>query len=691
MLIFSAIFFSPICCYAEDDDVSMLMSKLNITTDANARQEIYSQMCALYRNEAEEVPERIKAINEANENGLKSMAAINAAEICRNYYNRNMVDSLSMWVRYVTALRSQAQSAYFYAKYFETMALLDRGCCYLAEREARMLQSEAVKRGEASGKILAGVLLGNVYRKSSRFRLAAASYGSALASLNDGSKVDADMVENLFVNQAKTLIKLGQCNAAIAVLDRFGSLISRKAMAKYDGYVSKPGKYTWILTKLYLDCYIQMGDKGKMEQYYEKMILESENNDNKSDLELNYLRAKYMMQKNELDNALDEIDYVLARVSTMNLDYLLFKSELQRRMGNTKGALATYKAVCDSVKSNSSQYMVNDVRMMTSSNQSLDDYVPHEEYVEQSNVIGKMLDVIVIVAAVLVAVMFIMYFHHKYLGKKLAATNKVLASEKEKLENITSALEKAYHEAEQSNIKRNEFLETVSHEVRTPLNSIVGFSDMILEGENVDDAEKEYVNIIIMNSDLMLKLVNDILDLSQLDNASGVNVDIAPADVKEVAKNVLSAIKPLVKPGVSVAFSCDDGETVIYTDHYRLQQLLTNLLGNAVKFTTTGTISLDIHHSKNSIVFSVTDTGCGISEEDRKRIFKRYEKLNESVKGTGLGLYISMLISKKLGGKIYLDENYNTGARFVFEHPMRLQFGQKLIGEEDDSEEAAQI
>lgn len=691
MLIFSAIFFSPICCYAEDDDVSMLMSKLNITTDANARQEIYSQMCALYRNEAEEVPERIKAINEANENGLKSMAVINAAEICRNYYNRNMVDSLSMWVRYVTALRSQAQSAYFYAKYFETMALLDRGCCYLAEREARMLQSEAVKRGEASGKILAGVLLGNVYRKSFRFRLAATSYGSALASLNDGSKVDADMVENLFVNQAKTLIKLGQCNAAIAVLDQFGSLISRKAMAKYDGYVSKPGKYTWILTKLYLDCYIQMGDKGKMEQYYEKMILESENNDNKSDLELNYLRAKYMMQKNELDNALDEIDYVLARVSTMNLDYLLFKSELQRRMGNTKGALATYKAVCDSVKSNSSQYMVNDVRMMTSSNQSLDDYVPHEEYVEQSNVIGKMLDVIVIVAAVLVAVMFIMYFRHKYLGKKLAATNKVLASEKEKLENITSALEKAYHEAEQSNIKRNEFLETVSHEVRTPLNSIVGFSDMILEGENVDDAEKEYVNIIIMNSDLMLKLVNDILDLSQLDNASGVNVDIAPADVKEVAKNVLSAIKPLVKPGVSVAFSCDDGETVIYTDHYRLQQLLTNLLDNAVKFTTTGTISLDIHHSKNSIVFSVTDTGCGISEEDRKRIFKRYEKLNESVKGTGLGLYISMLISKKLGGKIYLDENYNTGARFVFEHPMRLQFGQKLIGEEDDSEEAAQI
>ena len=87
----------------------------------------------------------------------------------------------------------------------------------------------------------------------------------------------------------------------------------------------------------------------------------------------------------------------------------------------------------------------------------------------------------------------------------------------------------------------------------------------------------------------------------------------------------------------------------------------------------------------------MTDPGCGISEEDRKRIFKRYEKLNESVKGTGLGLYISMLISKKLGGKIYLDENYNTGARFVFEHPMRLQFGQKLIGEEDDSEEAAQI
>lgn len=688
LLILSVAFFSPIYSYAEDDDVSMLMSKLNITTDAGIRQEIYAQLCALYRNEAEEVPERIKAINEANEKGLKSMAAVNAAYICRNYYNRNMIDSLSVWVKYVSSLRSQSSAAYFYAKYFETMALLDRGCCYMAEHEAVELRAEAVKRGEPSGKILTNTLLGNVYKKSLRYAFAASAYGSALAVLSDGSKVDADIVENLFMDQARTLIKLGQCSSALAVLDRFNSLVARKVMPKYEGYVSKPGKYSWELTKLYLDCYLTMGNKDKIEQYYEKMVIDSENNNNKADLEMNYLRARYLMQKNELDNALDEIDYALARVSTMDLDYLIFKSNLQRRMGNEKGALTTYKAVCDSLRSNFTQYMANDVRMLTSSNQSLMDFVPHEEYVEQTNVIGKLLEIIILVALLLLATMFVMYFRHKYLSKKLAATNKVLAEEKANLEKITSDLEKTYREAEQSNIKRNEFLETVSHEVRTPLNSIVGFSDMILDGEDVDDAEKEYVNIIVMNSDLMLKLVNDILDLSQLDNASGVNVDIAPTDVKDVATKVLSAIKPLVKPGVNVSLTCDDGEMVIYSDHYRLQQLLTNLLGNAAKFTTTGSINLDIRHSKNSVVFSVTDTGCGISKEDRKRIFKRYEKLNESAKGTGLGLYISMLISKKLGGKIYLDDNYNTGARFVFEHPMRLQFGQKLISDDDDREEA---
>lgn len=687
LLAVSIAFVLPFSCYADDDDVSMLMSKLKITTNASVRQEIYAQLCALYRNEADEVPERVMAINDANEKGLKAMAVKNAAYICRNYYYRNMLDSMSVWIRYVSAHRAESSSAYFYAKYFEMMALLDRDCCHIAIKEANSLKNEAVKSGDVTGRILMCELLGNAYKKCRNFSSAATAYGEALSVLTDATQIDAEQVEVLFLSQPKMLMSIGRYDEAVAVLNRFSSMLNRNVMVKYDGYESKPGKYTWVLSKLYAECYLKKGDKVKSEQYYQQLIIDSDKENNKGDLDFNYLRALYFAQKNELEDALDEIDYVLARTTNIDLDYLIFKSNLQKRMGDDKGAVATYKTVCDSLRRSYSQYLANDVRMMSSGNNpNVLNYLPQETIAEQSSAIGKYLDVIIAFAIVLLLMSVIFYLRHNSIGKKLAVTNKVLASEKSELEKVTSNLEKAYSEAEQSNVKRNEFLETLSHEIRTPLNSIVGFSDMIVESEEeADEAEKEYVNIIRMNSDLMLKLVNDILDLSQLDSA-GVTVDIAPADVKELAQKVLNAIKPLVKPGVKVSFSCDEGEWSIYTDHYRLQQLLTNLLGNAAKFTTSGEINLNIKHCKSYIRFSITDTGCGIAEEDRGRVFKRYEKLDESAKGTGLGLYISMLISRKLGGKIYLDENYVNGARFVFEHPVRLQFGQRLISDNDEND-----
>ena len=111
---------------------------------------------------------------------------------------------------------------------------------------------------------------------------------------------------------------------------------------------------------------------------------------------------------------------------------------------------------------------------------------------------------------------------------------------------------------------------------------------------------------------------------------------------------------------------------MLETDVSRLQQLLMNLLSNAAKFTNSGSITLSLKKDFDNVYFVVSDTGCGISDENKKKLFGRYEKLNENEKGTGLGLHISKLIANKLCGKLYLDESYSGGAKFVLVHPLRI-------------------
>ena len=141
----------------------------------------------------------------------------------------------------------------------------------------------------------------------------------------------------------------------------------------------------------------------------------------------------------------------------------------------------------------------------------------------------------------------------------------------------------------------------------------------------------------------------------------------------EVAEKVLYSTEALVHEGVKVVFECHEKSIDIYTDRFRLQQLLTNLLGNAAKFTKQGSITLSINLDSNFVTFSVTDTGCGIKPGKEDSIFGQFEKADEASQGSGLGLYISRTISRTLLGELFVDKTYTNGARFVFQHPTNLE------------------
>lgn len=252
------------------------------------------------------------------------------------------------------------------------------------------------------------------------------------------------------------------------------------------------------------------------------------------------------------------------------------------------------------------------------------------------------------------------YFRTKRLKDKLVKSEKDLRVAKDR--------------AEESNRLKSAFLANMSHEIRTPLNSIVGFSDVLAVGDGSEEEKQTYYEIIKSNSDLLLRLINDILDLSRLE-ANRVTLTWEVCDVVQLCKQVVASVTVSRQTDNKFLFTTSLETFRMETDVQRMQQVIINLMSNANKFTEKGTITLDftVNEKSQMAVFSVTDTGCGIPKEKQKLVFERFEKLNEYAQGTGLGLSICQLIVHKWKGEIWIDPDYNGGARFVFSHPLKIE------------------
>lgn len=267
------------------------------------------------------------------------------------------------------------------------------------------------------------------------------------------------------------------------------------------------------------------------------------------------------------------------------------------------------------------------------------------------------------VLVVLLAGLFVsLYFY--YHTKKL----------KDELQESESALRDAKDRAEESSRLKSAFLANMSHEIRTPLNAIVGFSDVLASGGSAEDEQQGYVDIIKTNSDLLLRLINDILDVSRLE-ADRVTFTFEECDVVPLCQRVLASVSQARKSENEFIFECDRESMDMRIDTQRLQQVIINLLSNADKFTRNGkiTLGLKVDETQRRVIFSVSDTGTGIPLEKQKLVFERFEKLNEYVQGTGLGLSICKLTVEKWGGEIWVDPGYTDGARFVFTHPLDIE------------------
>lgn len=367
-----------------------------------------------------------------------------------------------------------------------------------------------------------------------------------------------------------------------------------------------------------------------------------------------YLYARYHIVSKEYAKALEVYDELLPSLRDnclyRNMQISQERVKVLTLMGRNREACEAYEMInaCkDSLDANSYLRQINELHTLYQIDKN-----ELENINKQKEILYWSCFIILLILSLIVYFIFRIKRNNKWL----------LQSQQE--------LEGAKKQAENSIRTKSIFLSNMSHEIRTPLNALSGFSTILTE-ESIDEETRKQCNEIIQqNSELLLKLINDVIDLSSLEIGK-MKFKFKTCDAVGLCRNVIDMVEKIKQTNAEVRFLTSLTSLELMTDSARLQQVLINLLINATKFTSQGSITLKLEkQTEDMALFSVTDTGSGIPKEKREAIFNRFEKLNENAQGTGLGLSICQLIIEQLGGTIWIDPDYEGGTRFLFTHPI---------------------
>ena len=248
-------------------------------------------------------------------------------------------------------------------------------------------------------------------------------------------------------------------------------------------------------------------------------------------------------------------------------------------------------------------------------------------------------------------------------------------------------LVKANIEAEASNRLKSSFLANISHEIRTPLNSVVGFANLLLANDLTNEVKEEYIEHINHNSEKLLQIIGDIIDLSRLES-SQIEITYEEASVNSIVNEIVEDARKIVKRNeksiiINVKNLLEDNSDLIFTDRVWLKRVLNHLMDNAVKFTLEGSVRLTYAKENENLVFRIRDTGIGINKENLDHIFEEFRQEidghHRPFEGLGVGLTLAKEVVERMGGRIFVQSEKGVGSEFSFSIPYRPAGGSTRI------------
>jgi len=564
-----------------------------------------------------------------------------------DYLTREECDSLN-----ADGLLSQLDESQRYYTYFELERILIKSSLFRGEIRMAIAQSDQMYSKARAlaypfGNALALNAMGEVYSYTGRLREAGVAYEESLRLL-DGMDGEDVHIRMLLVELIDYNLRIRNVNGASRYLARL-NLYPEDRLSPLELAMRHISNASCQLFKGDLKaashCLAQIG------QLEAQLIPEIRQY-------LLIIDARYLVATGEHEAALtaynDFLQTEYARINhNIYKEALLEKADLLVKMGNKEEAYGQYDKVFSYIKTSFEKNYPKEIDRLCTRFQA--------DQLAYQNERDRIVSMRFYLAGIIVSVLFLIFL--LVLGWK-----KIF-----RLKHSQMRQEAMKEKAVQAIQRKNMFLSNMSHEVRTPLNAIVGFSAVLTdEDESFDDeSRREFSEIIKVNSFQLLKLINDILDFSDFEN-DNITFNIRTHDAVKLCNEVVETVMASRKLEVEMRFDTDLSVLMLDTDDARLRQVLINLLVNAAKFTEQGSIVLELKMADaDTALFSVTDTGCGIPPEKQHLIFERFEKLNDFVQGSGLGLSICQLIVKYMNGKLWVDSGYTRGARFCFTHPLK--------------------
>ena len=564
-----------------------------------------------------------------------------------DYLTREECDSLN-----ADGLLSQLDESQRYYTYFELERILIKSSLFRGEIRMAIAQSDQMYSKARAlaypfGNALALNAMGEVYSYTGRLREAGAAYEESLRLL-DGMDGEDVHIRMLLVELIDYNLRIRNVNGASRYLARL-NLYPEDRLSPLELAMRHISNASCQLFKGDLKAashhLVQIG------QLEAQLIPEIRQY-------LLIIDARYLVATGEHEAALtaynDFLQTEYARINhNIYKEALLEKADLLVKMGNKEEAYGQYGKVFSYIKTSFEKNYPKELDRLCTRFQA--------DQLAYQNERDRIVSMRFYLAGIIVSVLFLIFL--LVLGwKKIFRLKRSQMRQEAMKEKAVQAIQ-----------RKNMFLSNMSHEVRTPLNAIVGFSAVLTdEDESFDDeSRREFSEIIKVNSFQLLKLINDILDFSDFEN-DNITFNIRTHDAVKLCNEVVETVMASRKLEVEMRFDTDLSVLMLDTDDARLRQVLINLLVNAAKFTEQGSIVLELKMADaGTALFSVTDTGCGIPPEKQHLIFERFEKLNDFVQGSGLGLSICQLIVKYMNGKLWVDSGYTRGARFCFTHPLK--------------------